>query len=741
MGVLVLTPIYPWVANPQDAVFVRQQVRNLTREGLRCEVIAFRYCPPGVPAGLWRMRYSGRLEHRDKEEGFPVHDVFVSRSLNRNGDVIPRVARALTEYIQRNRTLLKTEVIYAHWLWPAGAAALHLRSRFGWPVVTIARGSEMDHWQTVSRHCRPYVQRVIRESDRVLANCAGLRDEAYRLVPDLQKRIDVAYNGCDAQRFAPATDRDETRRKLGFTPDAKLMLFCGSVIERKGIRNLVKGWESFCETSSDWQLVVVGRLVEPELVRQLARTARVILVGPVPHDEVPAYMQAADAYVQPSIHEGLANATMEAMATGLPVIATDTGGQSELIADGHNGWLIPVGDHTALSEAFVNVASDPYRARETGARARDTIIGRFSQPAQVAALATLLKETASKQPASIQLRRRRRSAHPVGLPAVRVAIVGCGQIADAHLQAARRSRLATVVAVCDHSPDLAGRPPSVLRCRDGTPTSVDCSPARGPTSSILRRRRRRTAASSSRPSARARTSTSRSRSRSMPRRLPKCWRWRPNEVGSSAPDTTACSIPAWLECRQRIRSGAIGTVTHAEVFQAYDLDGPFGRVLAHDDRHWVRQLSGGLFQNAIPHALATIADLIRDERPFVSATSWSRSPYDFETDLQVLVRGAQTSATLTFVTDSRPATSYLRVRTSAGSRSTTTRAPRGCVLRRRCHRSSRSSTHPGRARSRIRARSGVTRSASFAATSITSPECRSSFVCSMARCFREAVRQ
>jgi predicted dehydrogenase len=124
--------------------------------------------------------------------------------------------------------------------------------------------------------------------------------------------------------------------------------------------------------------------------------------------------------------------------------------------------------------------------------------------------------------------------------------------------------------------------------------------------------------------------------------------------------------PAWLECRARIRGGAIGTLTHAEVFQAYDLDGPFGRVVANDDCHWVRQLPGGLFQNAIPHALATIADLIHDERPAVSATSWARTRRGFETELQVLVRGAQVSATLTFVTETRPATSYVRVYGAGG---------------------------------------------------------------------------
>ena len=188
------------------------------------------------------------------------------------------------------------------------------------------------------------------------------------------------------------------------------MLFCGSVIERKGVRNLVRGWKRFCDVSSDWRLIVVGRLVERALVRQLESADRVTIVGPVPHDDVLTYMHAADAYVQPSIHEGLANATMEAMATGLPVIATDTGGQRELITHGHNGLLIPVEDAAALSDAFATVANDPDRARQMGARARDTIVGRFSQHAQVASLAALLKETAGEPRAGTPATVDRRTA-------------------------------------------------------------------------------------------------------------------------------------------------------------------------------------------------------------------------------------------------------------------------------------------------------------------------------------------
>jgi len=387
------------VGNPQDAVFVRQQVRNLTDAGLSCQLLAFRYCPRGVPAAVWRLRYARHLQSRDTEAGFPVHDVFVSRSV-RNADVIPRVGKSLIQYIERHPALLQTDVIYGHWLWPGGAAALQLRNRFGWPVVAIARGSEMHHWQTVHRHCRPYVERVLRESDVALANCAALRDEGYWLVPRLTRPIGVLYNGCDAQRFAPVpdgADRDAVRRMLGLDSQARLMLFCGSVIERKGIRNLASAWERFHAQYSDWQLVVVGRLVDPELVRLLMRAGRVTLAGPVQHHEVISYMRAADVYVQPSVHEGLANATMEAMAAGLPVIVTDTGGQGELVTDGVNGLLIPIEDPAAPCRAFARMADDRNEAERMGWCARETIVSRFSYRAQIDGLVALLADAATKR--------------------------------------------------------------------------------------------------------------------------------------------------------------------------------------------------------------------------------------------------------------------------------------------------------------------------------------------------------
>jgi glycosyltransferase involved in cell wall biosynthesis len=296
-------------------------------------------------------------------------------------------------YVERRRDFRPPDILYAHWLWPGGAVAMALRDRFGWPVAAIARGSEMHRWQQIHPHCSEYVREVIRGADAVLANCRALGEAARRAAPDSQKAIEVVYNGCDAESFAPAGDRDAVRRRMGVQPGSKVMLVCGSITEHKGMAFLARAWERFAAERPDWQLVIVGRPVDRRLVRRLRSLPRTRVDPPVLHARVGTVLQAADAYAQPSTLEGLSNATMEAMATGLPVIATNVGGQGELITHGENGFLLPAGDPFALAAAFGEIAADPGRAARLGCNARDTIVRKFSPPEQTAKLVNILDNT------------------------------------------------------------------------------------------------------------------------------------------------------------------------------------------------------------------------------------------------------------------------------------------------------------------------------------------------------------
>jgi glycosyltransferase involved in cell wall biosynthesis len=397
---LVVTPNYPVPDNPQSGIFIHRQVMNLIRQGVDCRVLVYRPAPPPFPLWLrrraWLRYYWRRLGWSREIDGVPVEVVFYRRRWEKGEDVVPAIGEAIVNFVSSHTDYLGADVVYAHFLWTAGAAALSLRERFGWPLVAIARGSEMHEWQELYPHCRTWVETVLREADCALANCEDLRDRAMKLVPSRQPG--VIYNGCDAERFRPALDKAEVKRKLGLGGAARVAVFCGAVEARKGVRELAEAWGQFSAAHPEWKLIILGRIVESELASKLKELSNgsVLFVGQMPQQQVIQYLQSADAYVQPSHLEGLANATMEAMAVGLPVITTDTCGQSELIEDGVNGWLIPPRDAAALERALETMASDREGALRCGRAARQTIKSQFNPEREAQKLARLLAITAAR---------------------------------------------------------------------------------------------------------------------------------------------------------------------------------------------------------------------------------------------------------------------------------------------------------------------------------------------------------
>lgn len=394
-AVLVVTPNY---AGPDEAlsVFIHRQVMGLVERGFECHVLNYRPAPPPFPRWLVRrgwLRYHWRaLRWPGHVDGIRVHTVFYRAPGRRGEDVVPAIADGLAQYIERQPWASRIDMVYAHWLWTGGAAAIRLRERFGWPVAAIARGSEMHVWQGVHPHCRAWVERVVRDADCVLTNCRDLRDRAEAMVPGAARRIDVVYNGWDTERFQPVQDRAAVRRRLRLPEGGRILLFCGDVIARKGIAELAAAWAPFSAVHRDWRLIVVGRRVDSGLAARLeqAGNGRVRFTGEVALDQVLAYMQAADALVQPSRQEGLANATAEAMAVGLPVVSTDTCGQRELVQDGQTGWLVPPEDPAALEAALHALAADPDRARAFGRAGRDLMVSTFDHRRHVSRLAAIL---------------------------------------------------------------------------------------------------------------------------------------------------------------------------------------------------------------------------------------------------------------------------------------------------------------------------------------------------------------
>lgn len=237
---------------------------------------------------------------------------------------------------------------------------------------------------------------------------------------------------------------------------------------------------------------------------------------------------------------------------------------------------------------------------------------------------------------------------------LKVALVGCGQIADAHLQELAKIPSAQVVAVCDAYIDLARQAAE----RFGVPsTFVDLSemldvakpdvlhittPAHTHARLALDALRKGIHVYVEKPFTLDVDQARQVVAESQRQGVRVC-------VGHDQ-----LFDPIWIEARRRIDDGEIGQVRHVESILGYPISGQFGSQVTADDNHWVRRLPGGLFQNTISHPLYRIADLMADEHPKLDASWWSRNEFDFPTELVAHLRGECVTGTLTFHTQIAP---------------------------------------------------------------------------------------
>jgi len=207
-----------------------------------------------------------------------------------------------------------------------------------------------------------------------------LRDFGLAAVP-----AGVIPNGVDIDRFCPANEpeRHVLRDQLSLPQSATLAVFTGRLEPQKNVDNLLLAWKQVelnARPGEDARLLILGDGAQKSalfaLAEQLDITDSVHFVGRV--DQVGNYLRAADLFVLPSRAEGLSNALLEAMACGLPPIATAVGGTPEVVEQGVNGLLVPPGDAAALAGALADLLTDPALRARLGEAARQTVVERYS---------------------------------------------------------------------------------------------------------------------------------------------------------------------------------------------------------------------------------------------------------------------------------------------------------------------------------------------------------------------------
>jgi glycosyltransferase involved in cell wall biosynthesis len=211
---------------------------------------------------------------------------------------------------------------------------------------------------------------VIRLTDRLAdMTTTNSHRAAARLVRDKvvpAARLVVIHNGIDVDSFTPDRVATEAlRTELDAGPDAVVWIAVGRLTEQKDFDTLLRAFRIHGAAVPEARLVVVGKGELREQLEALAAelqvSDRVAFLGE--RTDVPALMAAADALVLSSAWEGLPNVVMEAMATGLPVVATDVGGVAELVIDGETGFTVPPGSPDHLASAMTTLATYPKERR------------------------------------------------------------------------------------------------------------------------------------------------------------------------------------------------------------------------------------------------------------------------------------------------------------------------------------------------------------------------------------------
>jgi teichuronic acid biosynthesis glycosyltransferase TuaC len=170
--------------------------------------------------------------------------------------------------------------------------------------------------------------------------------------------VRVVGNGVDSSIFRPMA-KDEARRALGLADGAHVLITVGGLVERKGFHRVIACMPELCEQFPDLHYLLAGSS-GPEgdysatlraQVRKLGLEARVHFLGALPPHEVGRALASADVMVLATSNEGWANVLLEALACAVPVVATDVGGNAEVICREDLGTIVPFGDHDALLHA------------------------------------------------------------------------------------------------------------------------------------------------------------------------------------------------------------------------------------------------------------------------------------------------------------------------------------------------------------------------------------------------------
>lgn len=256
-------------------------------------------------------------------------------------------------------TRINPDVVHGQTANMALPALLNRKMR-GKPYYIWGQGSEIYlRWLFKKQ----YLKLIFKHASMVIALTEDMRREIREIC---DRQVVVVPNGVDLNQFENVSGKD-IRRQLEISVGRKVIVFVGRLHPIKGLGYLVRAMKLVKERNKDAVLVMVGGGEEKGRLEKLAADLGLLedirFVDSVASEEVPRFLMASDVFVLPSMSEGFPNVILEAMACGLPIVATRVGGLPEIIEDGKNGLLVEPGNPEQIAGSILQLLGDD-RVRE-----------------------------------------------------------------------------------------------------------------------------------------------------------------------------------------------------------------------------------------------------------------------------------------------------------------------------------------------------------------------------------------
>lgn len=335
--ILTLSTLFPNAAKPNFGIFVERQTSGLSkRDDFDITVINPLGIPPWPLSNLDRYSELKELPYHEDWRGLDIYRPHFTLIPAVGGKYNPRlIASAIMPLVKKLHAEKPFDAVDAEFFYPDGPAAMRIAAELNIPYSIKSRGADIHHWASVSG-CKEQIIKAAHHASGLLAVSEALKRDMIALGMDGDK-IMVHYTGMDHSRFHPR-ERVSEKSKLNVT--GPLIICIAALIERKNQHLIIEALMQIPEATLMFAGMGPARAKFEALTAELGLSDRVRFLGAVDHNSLPSIIAAADVSCLVSESEGLANAWVESLASGTPIVISDVGGARELVKDESAGFIV-----------------------------------------------------------------------------------------------------------------------------------------------------------------------------------------------------------------------------------------------------------------------------------------------------------------------------------------------------------------------------------------------------------------